>query len=202
MSTSYPPPPPTDPPYSTFPPPPEYVEALRPPKTGMATTSLVLGILSLSVCACGAPVMGLIAIILGGIAVSRASHTAALYGGKGRAIGGIVTGALGLVVFVIGAASASAILPRLAGSLSSSVNLGLVGTGLQQYQTRYNDFPPDLQTLSQSAVMANMRVTTPGGSDGRGDLHSGRACGRPGALAAGLHAGHDCRAILRRGIPA
>lgn len=67
---------------------------------GMATAALVLGILALILCwtIVGGIVLGLLAVILGIIAVGRARRGEAP--GRGRAIAGIVTGALGLLISI------------------------------------------------------------------------------------------------------
>ena len=67
---------------------------------GMATAALVLGILALILCwtVFGGIVLGIIAVVLGIIAARRASRGEAP--GRGRAIAGIVTGAIGLVIAV------------------------------------------------------------------------------------------------------
>ncbi len=77
----------------------------RPQSKGMATWSLVLGILSI-------PCMGLFGIgallglILGIVALVKAKRDPAVYGGSGMAIGGIITSCLGLLFLPIVAAIA------------------------------------------------------------------------------------------------
>lgn len=72
------------------------------PKTsGMAIASLVLGIASL-VC-CG-PVVGILAIVFGAIALSSIRQNPRQLSGDGLAIGGIVLGALGIVGGIVGMA--------------------------------------------------------------------------------------------------
>ena len=65
---------------------------------GMATAALVLGILAVvtSITVIGGIVLGILAIVLGAVAASRARRGEAP--GRGRAIAGIVTGAIGLVL--------------------------------------------------------------------------------------------------------
>jgi hypothetical protein len=64
----------------------------------MATAALVLGILALitSITVFGGVLLGLLAIIFGIIGLRRANRGLAL--GRGRAIAGIILGALGIVV--------------------------------------------------------------------------------------------------------
>ena len=66
----------------------------------LAIVSLVLGILGLTVC-CGSFVPSIVALVLGFMARSKASNDPANFGGSGLAMGGIITGALGLVTGVI-----------------------------------------------------------------------------------------------------
>ena len=65
---------------------------------GMATAALVLGILAIVTCitVIGGILLGILAIVLGAVAASRARRGEAP--GRGRAIAGIVTGAIGLVL--------------------------------------------------------------------------------------------------------
>jgi hypothetical protein len=82
---------------------------------GMATAALVLGILALILCwtVFGGIVLGIIAVVLGIIAARRASRGEAP--GRGRAIAGIVTGALGLVIAVALVAVGASILNSSSG---------------------------------------------------------------------------------------
>ena len=66
--------------------------------SGLAVAALVVGVLALVTCwtVIGGVVFGLVAIVLGLLALSKARK--GLAGGRGMAIGGIVTGALGLVL--------------------------------------------------------------------------------------------------------
>lgn len=62
----------------------------------LAIVSLVLGILGLTLC-CGTVLPSLVAIITGFMARGRASKDPANYGGAGLALGGLITGILGLL---------------------------------------------------------------------------------------------------------
>jgi type IV pilus assembly protein PilA len=96
------------------------------PRRGMAIASLVLGILSLPTFGC--LLFGAVAgIVLGVMALMRANREPAVYGGKGMAIGGIVTSALSLLIVIpIGIVAAIAIpsLLRARVSANESVTLG------------------------------------------------------------------------------
>ena len=79
-------------------------------KQGMAITSLVLGVLGLPTGGC-VGVGGLAGVILGIVALVKANSSPNEYGGKGLAIGGIVTSGLSLVLApaIIGIIAAIAI---------------------------------------------------------------------------------------------
>ncbi|MCC7306699.1 MAG: DUF4190 domain-containing protein [Acidobacteria bacterium] len=65
----------------------------------LAIVSLVVGILSIF--CCGWFIPGIVAIVLGFMAKGKATNDPANYGGKGLALGGIITGAVSLVLGVI-----------------------------------------------------------------------------------------------------
>lgn len=79
---------------------PEYGQPPMRRGAGMATAALVLGILALILCwtVVGGIVLGLLALIFGIIAARRAGRGEAP--GRGRAIAGIVTGVLGLLLSI------------------------------------------------------------------------------------------------------
>lgn len=66
---------------------------------GLAIGSLVCGILS-CVC-CFSFITGPAALIMGFMAKKKADEDPANFGGRGLALGGMITGALGLVLFVV-----------------------------------------------------------------------------------------------------
>lgn len=82
----------------------------------LAIISLVCGILSLICCSWFIP--GIAAIVMGFIARSKANSDPANYGGAGLAMGGIITGAISLVLGVI------VIILYLAGALAGTLGSG------------------------------------------------------------------------------
>lgn len=62
----------------------------------LAIVSLVAGILGLTIC-CGGFLPNVLAIVLGFMAKGKATSDPANYGGRGLAVGGIITGVLGLL---------------------------------------------------------------------------------------------------------
>ncbi len=73
-------------------------DALPAPRKGLATSSLILGLLG---SLCLGPIAGIPAVILGHLALRRARRDPAAHGGKGVAIAGLT---LGYVSFVVGLA--------------------------------------------------------------------------------------------------
>ncbi len=152
-------PPPAYPPSPGYPQPGEpYSQTFAAPRTGLATAALVLGIISIpATCVCVGPVVGLVAVILGIIATARAGSQPATYGGRGRAVAGIATGGvpvvLLLVVLVAASLNPGAFRSRFLKFFSAAqttANLQSIGTALEAYQAKYQEYPPDLATLAHS----------------------------------------------------
>ncbi len=119
------------------------------PGKGMAITAMILGIVSIVFCM--GPLAGIPALILGIIVLSCKKP------GKGMAVGGIVTGALGCSVIFI-ALLVSILLPslnrarELAKRSVCGSNLKNLGTASVMYYTGNNDvYPPTLQHLIDAA---------------------------------------------------
>jgi type IV pilus assembly protein PilA len=97
------------------------------PRTGLALWSLILGVLSIFTLGCLGigPIVG---IVLGIVALVKAGKAPAEYGGKGMAIGGLVTSALSLVLMpvFIGIIAAIAI-PSLLRARVSANEAGAIG---------------------------------------------------------------------------
>ena len=84
----------------------------------LSIIALVLGIAGLTIC-CGTFLPSLLAVILGFMGRSKANQDPAQYGGAGLALGGIITGAIGLlggviawIVYVFWFAAIMASMPR------------------------------------------------------------------------------------------
>ncbi|HTZ45780.1 MAG TPA: DUF4190 domain-containing protein [Jatrophihabitans sp.] len=108
--------------------------------SGMATAAMVLGILAVLTCwtVWGGVLLGLLAIIFGAIAARRARLTGL---GRGRAISGIVTGVIGLLLSVVLIAVGVSILNSPAGkNLRSCLkDAGSNQQQVQQCQNQYRD---------------------------------------------------------------
>jgi type IV pilus assembly protein PilA len=95
------------------------------PQKGLATTALVLGILSpLLACVGVGFVTALVALILGIVAMVKAGRAPGVYGGKGAAIAGVVLGAVTLLMLPIVAAIAIPSLLRARVSANESAAIG------------------------------------------------------------------------------
>lgn len=95
-------------------------------RSGLATASLVLGILGLF--SLGILMIGsLIGIILGIRAVLKAKREPHVYGGKGVAIGGIVTNSFGILSIVPVGIIAAIVIPNLMMARMSANEAGAIG---------------------------------------------------------------------------
>ncbi len=81
-------------------------------RKGMAIASLVLGILSLLTFGC-LGIGALVGLVLGFVAAHRAGSRPAEYGGRGIAIGGIITNAIGFVLVPVAGIVAAIAIPSL-----------------------------------------------------------------------------------------
>lgn len=150
--------------------PPDYYQptsyaALREsPRTGMAIAALVCGIVGIAVCM---PV-GIVGLILGIIATTRASREPERYGGKGLAIAGICTGGVSLLMIPVIALMISMLLPSLARAREitkravDASNLRGIGQAMLVY-AHDNDhhFPPDFQALLDDGSITAQQLTDP-----------------------------------------
>ncbi len=138
-----------------------------PPAMGMATAALVLGIAAMVTgCVCIGALLGVVAIILGIVAIMKAKGDPSRYGGKGRAIGGIITGAVGIVLTIAMVALWGTLLTMFAPQGMAVANLQMVQTGLAAYERAHDAYPPDLQTLIGAG-------SVPAAASPTGDLSDG-----------------------------
>jgi hypothetical protein len=134
-----------------------------PPKSGLSTTSLILGVLSIVPCSIFA---GVPAIITGHIAHSRAKKQPELYGGAGTALAGLIMGyvSLGLTVLMI-PLLAALMLPALAKAkvraqtISCVNNMKQIGLAGRIWANGHSDaFPPNFISMSNELVAPKILV--------------------------------------------
>lgn len=133
-------------------------------KTGMATTSLVLGILGLLFLGVCVPI-GLLAIIFGIIGWASASSRPEEYGGKGMAIAGVLLGVFHFIlpfILVFGFQSTWINVWNMLMGEMAKENLATVHASLASFASQNNgSYPPDLQTLVNRQILAGEDVALP-----------------------------------------
>ena len=79
------------------PPPPAYV---KPPSPAIGVASMIVGIFSMVLgVLCFGPVMGIVAVALGIVALTQNKKSPQHVGGRGFAVAGVVTGGLSLLLY-------------------------------------------------------------------------------------------------------
>jgi hypothetical protein len=126
----------------------------EPPKTTLAVTSLVLGILAFI--PCFSIITGIPAIITGHVARGRAKREPALHGGEGLALAGLIMGYVSIALAVVMIPLMAALmLPALAKAKSRAQtiqcvnNMKQIGLAARIWSGEHKDkFPPDFLTMS------------------------------------------------------
>ncbi len=143
--------------------------ATQPVRQGLAVTSMVLGILGL-LTAC-VPILSIIALVLGIVALVKASQRPAEYGGKGFAIAGVCLGGLSLVLLPVMLLLGSILLPSLAKARElakrsvCTANLLGFAKGMEIYANQYGgQYPPDVEALLTSGLAQPTMFACPSGS--------------------------------------
>jgi len=135
------------------------------PSSGLAVAALVCGILGLVFCL---PV-GIAGLVMGIIALVRTNREPEKYGGKGMAIGGIVTGAISPITFItVISLFISILLPSIEQAREFAMralceaNMRSTVTALAIYADSNNgDFPPGLNTLITSGDITSQQMVCP-----------------------------------------
>ena len=136
------------------------------PRCGLATAALVCGLIGFII-----PLLGIVALVMGIVAVRRILRQPADFGGAGRALTGVVTGSMGTVLtlmltafVIIGAAMAShdASRSELVKRTLTTGNLAAVGTGLQAFaEAHHGQMPPSLETLADEELVTTHALRAP-----------------------------------------
>lgn len=124
--------------------PPPYPGAVPQQSSGLATCSLVLGILSIVLCIIG-PLFGVPAVICGHVAMGRIKRSEGALSGKSLALAGLITGYVSFVLLIpaIGLLAAIAIpnfvKARKTAQMNACINnLRLIDAAKQQWQLENN----------------------------------------------------------------
>jgi hypothetical protein len=135
----------------------------RKPNKSLSTTSLVLGILSIS---CFSILTGIPAIITGHIARGRARKEPSVYGGEGFALAGMIMGyvSIGLALLMI-PIMAALLLPALAKAKGRAQTIQCVskmkqiGLAARIWSNDHNEmFPPNFQSMSNELMNTSLLV--------------------------------------------
>jgi hypothetical protein len=111
---------------------------------GLAITSLVLGLLSLT---CFSFLTGIPAIICGHLARARARRSPEQYGGAGLALAGLITGYIGLVALPALLLPGLAAAKRYAEAISCSNQMKSIGVSFRTWAIDHDgNYPFDLST--------------------------------------------------------
>ena len=143
-----------------------------PVKSGMAVASLVSGIIGMIAC----PPLGLVGVILGIIAVQRTVADPQRHGGRGMAIAGICTGAVGIIILPL---MISILLPSLSRAremskrLVCAANLKGLGTSMLIYAHEGSgELPEDWDLLVSEGEVSAQQFVCPSSGAAVGDLHA------------------------------
>ena len=165
--------PPPSPPVTPYGAPPPLAPPSAPLRTGMAVTALVCGIVGVFTC----PVFGILAIILGIVALNRTTREPQTYGGRSIAVAGIATGGAGMVLNVMFLALViSILLPSLSRARELSKRVvcaaNLKGIGMA-YAMDAIDYPdqglPTPQLLVDLGEVMPHQIIGPSSGDQPGD---------------------------------
>jgi type II secretory pathway pseudopilin PulG len=156
------------PPFNYHPQPPSYGPFQQPPskpRKGLAVASLVIGLISL-------PTLGLlfvgaiVGLVLGIVALAKASNQPQFYGGKGLAVGGIVTSVLSLVMIPVIGIIASIAVPSWARNVqtareTTAINaLRTIHSAQVQFNMQKGRYGT-LRELADAGLIAEGYATTP-----------------------------------------
>lgn len=127
--------------------------------SGLSVASLVLGILSavtFFIAFLSLP-MGILAIIFGAVSLKKA--------GRGKAIAGIVTGAVGIVLTIASFFMIFVVLPSLQGAQRDNMrkdDMAVISSDITYFQSNNNGKPPTAADLSTSYLSQIIYIASEG----------------------------------------
>ena len=133
-----------------------------PPASGLATTSMILGILAIPTCITAVP-----AIVTGHLAMSQIKQSNHQLGGAGQAKAGLILGyvVVGLYAAIIVIAAAAGMAAPLfirqhqkAEQAQVMANVRQLGTMLEEYHVSEGKYPVDLHQLESLNPAANVEA--------------------------------------------
>lgn len=131
------------------------MDPTQPKAPGLASASLILGILGFFTCM----LTSIPAIITGHISLSKIKQASGLLGGRGMALTGTILGYVSLVIIIpLAALTTPAVFRAMerAETAVNSANASVVHSALMAYAIDNNDqFPPDLDSLIASGHLSN-----------------------------------------------
>ena len=139
----------------------QYATTLRERRAGLAIASLVLGIVGF----CTVGIAGIVGVILGIVALVKASHEPQVDRGRGFAIAGIVTGAVSLLMVL--PLMVAILLPslsrarELAKRTVCGVNLRAMDASLRSYVEEHDQEPPDISVLIDANSIGSKGLNCP-----------------------------------------
>ncbi|MCH8968537.1 MAG: DUF4190 domain-containing protein [Planctomycetes bacterium] len=142
----------------------QYATTLRERRAGLAIASLVLGIVGF----CTVGIAGIVGVILGIVALVKASNEPQVDRGRGFAIAGIVTGAVSLLSSImVVPIMISILLPslsqarELAKRTVCGVNLRAMDASLRSYVEEHDQEPPDISVLIDANSIGSKGLNCP-----------------------------------------
>lgn len=138
--------------------------------SGLALASLIVAILGLCV-----PGLGLVAIVLGVMAVMKASSSPETHGGKGFAIGGIVLGLAASLMWLVAGFLILTGYRMGRPTIERTINMTQIATALQQYASDNGGWYPetavDWDARLKKYDLDMTKISTPDAPAGAKDVY-------------------------------
>ncbi len=174
-------------------------EPPQPQPCGLATASLVLGVLGIALCL--GPVTGIPAVVCGHAALSRIDRSRGALTGRGQAVGGLAAGYLATFVLVPVLALLSGVaLPgvshvrEITRRVHCMNNLKQIGVAIRMYASdNAEHYPSGLGILRQRDYVLDAELFACPAARGGGVLERGPGAGASSYVYTGAGLTEDCR---------